>query len=307
MQADVSSLLVKQKPGIDRELFRDSLNSLRKDKSTGFLVFSIDMRSVLSVIILGLLFAAMGCTRENTANNASSPPRRSSKPAGERSPVLVELFTSEGCGNCPPADKQLAFLETQQPVNGADVITLGYHVDYFNDRGWKDQYSSAEYTRRQNLYSMRLGAESMYTPQMIVDGRVQFNGGDGRKANESITKAAEASKPVVTVKATGRQAEVTITGFTQHTVATVVLAAAEDGLVSNVNAGNNKGKKLPHASVVRTLKPFGKVPEKATEFTGAVELPADPAWKAENVRYVVYVQEDQSGRIIAAGRVNIEK
>ncbi|MEK7856604.1 MAG: DUF1223 domain-containing protein, partial [Acidobacteriota bacterium] len=116
----------------------------------------------------------------------------------------MELFTSEGCGNCPAADRQLAFLETQQPVAGADIITLGYHVDYFNDRGWKDPYSSAEYTRRQNSYTARLGAQSLYTPQMIVDGKVQFIGSDSRKANEAITSAAAPDKPDVAVKVNGK-------------------------------------------------------------------------------------------------------
>lgn len=260
------------------------------------------MKSVFFVCVITFAIGVSSCAENKTVNTNSAAHDKS---LGGREPVLVELFTSEGCGNCPPADKQLAFLETQQPVPGADVITLGYHVDYFNDRGWKDKYSSADYTKRQNLYSMRLGAESMYTPQMVVDGKVQFVGSDAKKANDAIANAAEPRKPVVSTKVTGRQAEVTITGFGEHKVATAVLAAAEDGLVSDVKAGNNKGLRLPHVSVVRNLKPFGKVPEKATEFRGAVELPADPEWNAENVRFVIYVQEDQSGRIIAAGRVKL--
>jgi len=257
------------------------------------------------LVSLCVLIAACGgggdIASNNNANSNAAPRIKASE---AREPVLVELFTSEGCGNCPQADKQLAFLETQQPIAGADVITLGYHVDYFNDRGWKDEYSSAEYTRRQNLYAMRLGAESIYTPQMIVDGGFQFIGSDAAKANEIIGRAAELEKPDVTATISGRQAEVKITGIGRHLVATAILASAEDGLVSDVKAGSNKGRKLPHISVVRNLRSFGKVPEKATEFTGTVELPTDPAWKAENLRYVVYVQEDQSGKIIAVGRVN---
>lgn len=258
------------------------------------------MKLVLFVILSALVLLTLSCAQDKPANQASN---QQAKPPGTREPVLVELFTSEGCGNCPPADRQLAFLETQQPVAGADVITLGYHVDYFNDRGWKDPYSSAEYTKRQNSYSMRLKAESIYTPQMIVDGATQFIGSDAAKANGAITKAAVPNKPDVSVSINGQNADVRITGFGPHTVATAVLATAEDGLVSDVNAGNNKGKKLPHISVVRDLKPFGKVPEKATEFSGSVELPSDPKWKKENVKHVVYVQEDMSGRIIAVGRV----
>ena len=263
------------------------------------------MKACLLALLVSLSLLLAACAGDSNVNSTvNSRSQAPSKPAGTREPVLVELFTSEGCGNCPPADKYLAFLESQQPVAGADVITLGYHVDYFNDRGWKDEYSSAEYTRRQNLYAMRLGAESIYTPQMIVDGGAQFVGSDGAKAVETITRAANLEKPDVSATINGKQAEVKITGFGTHNVATAVLAAAEDGLVSDVKAGNNRGKKLPHISVVRILKAFGKVPEKATEFSGNVDLPSDPAWKAETLRYVVYVQEDQSGRILAAGRVN---
>lgn len=261
------------------------------------------MRSAVLAVLLGVLFIVSSCTTPEGAANNSAPSEPQSKPSGTREPVLVELFTSEGCGNCPPADRALAFLETQQPVAGADVITLGYHVDYFNDRGWKDEYSSAEYTRRQNLYAMRLNQESVYTPQMIVDGKVEFVGSDAAKANAAIATAAKPGKPVVTTTVSARTAEVNITGFGPHTLGTAVLAAAEDRLVSNVKAGNNRGRTISHISVVRKLQSFGKVPEKATEFKGRVELPSDSSWKQENMKYVVYVQEDMSGRIIAVGRV----
>lgn len=258
-------------------------------------------RSLTILIFLVALFLA-GCSESAPVNTAQQPVKPVKEP-GSREPVLVELFTSEGCGNCPPADRFLVILENEQPVKDADVITLGYHVDYFNDRGWKDPYSSAENTRRQNLYSMRMGLDSVYTPQMVVDGKDQFIGSDAATADRTIRKAAEPVKPKVEAVANGTSAEVVITGFGTHKVATAVLAVAEDGLVSDVTAGNNRGKKIQHASVVRQLKGFGKVPEKATEFRGSVELPTDPKWKKENVRYVVFVQEDQSGRVIAAGRV----
>ncbi|MGD9561284.1 MAG: DUF1223 domain-containing protein [Pyrinomonadaceae bacterium] len=261
------------------------------------------MRALFAFAFIAIVLLVISCGSGPAVNNAASSPTPVNVASGERQPVLVELFTSEGCGNCPPADRQLAFLESQQPVPGADVITLGYHVDYFNDRGWKDKYSDAQYTKRQQLYSMRLGVESIYTPQMIVNGQAQFVGSDARKANDAIKRAASGEKPVVNVTVDDKTADVVVTGLTRHMVATAILATAEDGLVSDVKAGNNKGKRLPHVSVVRKLLAFGKVPGEAGEFRGAVELPTDPAWKQANVRYVFYLQEDQSGRIIAAGRV----
>lgn len=263
------------------------------------------MRSGVVLLLLAVCLTAISCGSATTTNSNSSANAEVPAPKvpGERQPVLVELFTSEGCGNCPPADRQLAMLEMQQPIAAADVITLGFHVDYFNDRGWKDEYSDAQFTKRQQLYAMRLGAESLFTPQMVVDGETQFVGGNAARTTEVINEAASADKPDVAATANGSTAEVTVTGLPRHSVATAVLAVAEDGLISDVKAGNNRGKRLPHISVVRKLQAFGKVPEKSPEFRGSVELPTDPAWKRENVRYIVYLQEDQSGRIIAAGRV----
>ncbi len=267
------------------------------------LVFFTVMRTaVVLLLLLSLCLLVASCGSE-TATNANTAEAPAAKPPEGRQPVLVELFTSEGCGNCPPADRQLAFLETQQPVPNADVITLGYHVDYFNDRGWKDEYSDAQYTKRQQLYSMRLGAENIYTPQMIVDGQSQFVGNNQQKASEAITRSASLDKPDFAVTVNGDKADVVVTGLSRHMTATAVLAVAEDGLVSEVKAGSNRGKRLPHMSVVRKLQPFGKVAETADEFRGSVQLPNDAAWKKENVRYIVYLQEDMSGRILAAGRV----
>ena len=114
------------------------------------------MKSLVTATLFSLLLILSSCSAEKATNGGVNSQPAEKKASGGREAVLVELFTSEGCGNCPPADKQLAFLETQQPVSGADVITLGYHVDYFNDRGWKDEYSSHDHTRRQQLYSMRI-------------------------------------------------------------------------------------------------------------------------------------------------------
>ncbi len=245
----------------------------------------------------------MSCGSGPAANSNTAGGANAANNSGERRTVLVELFTSEGCPNCPPADKQLAFLETQQPVSGADVITLGYHVDYFNDRGWKDEYSDANYTKRQQLYAARLGAQSLYTPQMIVDGQTQFVGNNAAKANEVITRAISLASPQVTASSNGNTANVSVSGLGRHMTGTAVLAIAEDGLVSRPNTGSNRGKTLEHISVVRGLVPFGKVSEQAGEFQGSVQLPTSPAWKQANVRYIIYLQEDMSGRIIASGRV----
>src|SRR5687767_13979514 len=101
------------------------------------------MKSI-ALAALVILFFLLSCNTGTKSNNTAA----SSKPPRFREPVLLELFTSEGCSNCPPADAQLALLETNPPVQGADVITLGFHVDYFDERGWKDQNGSPSSTHR---------------------------------------------------------------------------------------------------------------------------------------------------------------
>jgi hypothetical protein len=107
-----------------------------------------------------------------------------------RVPVVVELFTSEGCSSCPPADALLARLDKTQPVEGAEVIPLAMHVDYWNQLGWADPFSSHQFSERQGEYAAAFGKEDVYTPQMVVDGVKEFNGSNSSLARETIGKAA---------------------------------------------------------------------------------------------------------------------
>ncbi len=118
--------------------------------------------------------------------------------AAQPAPVLVELFTSEGCSSCPPADNVLRALDRSQPIPGAHVIALSEHVDYWNQLGWADPFSSAQMTFRQQNYAARFRSQGPYTPQMIVDGVEEFVGSDAAKAKRAITQAASRQKLDVT-------------------------------------------------------------------------------------------------------------
>src|SRR5688572_1762117 len=112
-----------------------------------------------------------------------------------RTPVLVELFTSEGCSSCPPADALLISFVQKQPVEGVEIIAIGEHVDYWNHIGWTDRFSSASYSQRQAAYATKFGLGSVYTPQMVVDGAAELVGSERGAALRSIAEAAKRAKP----------------------------------------------------------------------------------------------------------------
>src|SRR5262249_1173683 len=125
-----------------------------------------------------------------------------------RVPVIVELFTSEGCSSCPPADQLLSRLWDRQPVPGVRVIALEEHVDYWNQLGWTDPFSSALYRGRQNHYATKLlFTDKIYSPQMIVGGEVGFSGGNSKRAQDEIARAAQTQTVFVDLKTTPNRSD----------------------------------------------------------------------------------------------------
>src|SRR5271155_5563313 len=156
----------------------------------------INMRS--TILAGGLVFSAV-FVLSAVAHRSPEAANTTARADGTRSPVLVELFTSEGCSSCPPADELLRRLDESQPVAGAEVIALSEHVDYWDDGGWKDPFSAHANSERQDQYAARFRRGGVYTPQMVVDGEFEFVGSDARTAVQFIEKAASVQKVSVTL------------------------------------------------------------------------------------------------------------
>ena len=218
-------------------------------------------------------------------------------------PVLVELFTSEGCSSCPPADALLERLDGTGAIPGAAVIVLSEHVDYWNHIGWTDPYSSAAFTARQQEYARRFGLGSVYTPQMIVDGVKEFVGNEPGQAISAITAASRQEKIAVRLLRSSGAVRVEVDPLPNSAgrhKAAVCLALAQNSGTSNVAQGENKGRQLHHVAIVRRLEEIGSVGSRAA-FTKEVAL--ERLGNLDGMRVVAFVQEAGSGRIWGAAMV----
>lgn len=244
-----------------------------------------------------------------------APEALQSAQAGMRVPVVVELFTSEGCSSCPPADTLLTKLSEQQPVANAEVIALEEHVDYWNDLGWMDPFSSREWTARQYVYANPLGNGNPYTPQMVIDGKAELVGSNAGKARQLIQQAAGEEKTAVILsqssspRSGAADFSVKVGQLARNTkgdTAEVWLAVTETALHSAVSRGENAGEDLHHAAVVRTMRRIGEAKNAGeSSFTGDVSVPLQPEWKRENLKAVVLVQEKKSRRILGAAEIRV--
>ena len=221
--------------------------------------------------------------------------------AQTKTPVLVELFTSEGCSSCPSADQLLIQLEQKQPVAGAEVIVLGEHVDYWDQDGWRDRFSSRTFTSRQENYANHFSGDA-YTPQMVVNGRVEFVGNDSGKALRTIAQEGKSSKaaPQITLVRDGDRLRITVTGAGSRGV-NVLCAITERDLSTHVGDGENRGRELHHTAVVRDLRKLGTTRD--GRFESDYPLHFSPDWRPENLRAVVFLQNGNAGPISGAAQI----
>jgi hypothetical protein len=232
----------------------------------------------------------------------TSAPTQTSKP--NRTPVLVELFTSEGCSSCPPADALLAKLDHDQPVTTAEIIVLGEHVDYWDELGWHDRFSAHQFTDRQSQYASRLHVDSVYTPQMIVDGTDQFVGNDSTHALHAIQHASQTPKlplalshPVVDGHRISSSVSTDVPPAQLQGDLYAALVDPKDS--TDVRRGENSGHRIQHAGVVRTMQRIASLKDlasKSYEFTLVAPLDASPA----TMRVVVFAQRAGQGSVLGA-------
>jgi hypothetical protein len=224
-----------------------------------------------------------------------------------RAPVLVELFTSEGCSSCPAADELLTRLHREQPVGNAEIIPLAFHVDYWDHQGWKDPFASKAFTARQRDYSRILGNE-LYTPQMIVDGREEFVGSDEALARRAAQVSAARPRLAVRVDARLQGQSVRLSmdlpaAPPDAEPIDVLVALTEDDLASAVRRGENSGRTLAHSAVVRKLDTSGALDRDA--FVANGQLPLERGWNAARMRAVVWLQGRKTRHVYGAASASV--
>jgi hypothetical protein len=234
-------------------------------------------------------------------NPAAAPP-------ADVHPVVVELFTSEGCSSCPPADMFLEKLDRDQPIQGAQLIVMSEHVTYWDQEGWKDPNSAQAFTDRQNSYESALGKKDPFTPQMIVDGDQELTlTTPGPHVKQVLEQARDEAK--IPVQITGvavdpgdpsvlRAHVDTGENSTKHN-ADVYLALALNHVESQVLKGENGGRHLVHVAVVQRIVKVGKLP-KGKSFAEDIQVKLTPKDDPKNLRVVAFVQDSGPGKILGA-------
>jgi len=246
----------------------------------------------LLALLLMLVSAAALAGEAGDATKMESP----------KAPVVVELFTSEGCSSCPSADALLLDLDASQPVPGVEVIPLGLHVAYWDGLGWPDAYGNPMFADRQAQYAEALGGGT-YTPELVVDGAVGFPGGRDRTlaALKSAAASPKAKIEVKVIKASkdAVEVEVSLAEGARPAGASLVVALTQSGLSSDVKRGENAGRVLKHAAVVRALK----VLPAAAKVT--VTLPSRAGWDARSLNVVAFTQAREQLHVLGAARAPV--
>jgi len=218
--------------------------------------------------------------------------------------VLVELFTSEGCSDCPPADELLRRIDQKQTGSGQLVVGISEHVTYWNRLGWTDPFSRNIYDQRQSAYSSSFGLDSVYTPQMVVNGEEQFVGSDSAKLSEALRKQQQRPSPVAVhiVSTSIANATLSVTysasGNFPSQGLDLIAVLADDTDRSSVPRGENSGRTLTHAAVARSLTRIATLKGQAESTT---QLPLPPSYRSSQAHHLIlFAQAAENGRVFDA-------
>ncbi len=218
--------------------------------------------------------------------------------------AVVELFTSEGCSSCPPADELVS--KVQKEYRDQPVYILAYHVDYWNRLGWRDVFSNAAYSARQYEYAKYLKTPQVYTPQIIVNGKKEFVGSEeGTLRNaikSSLKQDASAQITLTDLKATNGKATLHYQSEGNGNNSVLLLALVQKNAVSNVKAGENKGRKLAHVQIIHELNSVV-----LTNGRGGVEsinLPKE--FNPQGWEVIALIQNTNTGEILGATKAGFE-
>lgn len=259
-----------------------------------------------ALLFVGLVLLQTAATSDSRSSQSEAKISTAQTASADLHPVLVELFTSEGCSSCPPADRLLQKLDTYQPVPGAQLIVLSEHVDYWDHDGWRDPNSSHLLTERQESYVHVLELPTPATPQMIIDGASEVRVNDPQQLEKSLQTAATTPKVAVRIGQVSVDAgspailrtHVETDTNSEHN-ADLYVVVALDRVESQVLHGENGGKRLTHVAVVQQLSKIGKLP-KGKSFGEDVQLKLKPGTDPKNVRLIAFVQEAGPGRLLGA-------
>ncbi|HEX7796822.1 MAG TPA: DUF1223 domain-containing protein [Vicinamibacterales bacterium] len=256
-----------------------------------------------AVLIISFAIATASCGAY--ADSAAQPPQTS---ADRHATVLIELFTSEGCSSCPPADDVLSDLIRNQPIPDVTIVGFGEHVDYWDNLGWRDVFSAPAFTDRQSDYEKQVfRTGSIYTPQAIVDGRFQLVGSDSAALRRAILNAAKVAKATLDlgVQMSGTSdllAQITVNIPSELTVHAMDIEAVvvERNLATRVQRGENGGRLLKHGAVARTFVSAGAIKARERTFSKNLTLHVDSSWKRSDLQVVAFVQDRATKAIVGA-------
>jgi len=268
------------------------------------MIVSTLTKNGLACLSLVLFIGLIGAPRPLCARQV---PLAASAEAAQ--PVLVELFTSEGCSDCPAADALLARLDATQFISGVHAFVLSEHVTYWNYLGWNDPFSLDAMDRRQEAYGKHFNLQGVYTPQMVVDGAAEFVGSDRSRLSAALLRAAKIGKTPIAIEKVQRSGS--IVTFAVRASAppgtSMVTALAEDGTRSTVVRGENAGRTLHHVAVVRALKEFdaGAADGRSLQLSADLTIGADESTGPP--RLVVFLIDRGSGQVLGVAELPLRR